>query len=66
MQYSNQYEYLLGHFDEEIVLITRYLASNSATGIEDYRRLCGVIQGLNLAKNIVNDLAKRQEDDADE
>ena len=65
-QYRNEYEYLIGKINDEILSVTSYIAANSASGIEEYRRLCGVIQGLHLAEEIVKDLAKRQEDDADE
>lgn len=64
--YANEYEYVIGKINDEISSVTSYLASNHASGIEEYRRLCGVVQGLNLAKDIVKDLAKRLEQDADE
>jgi len=65
-RYTTEYEYLTGKIDDEILSVTSYLAGNHASGIEEYRRLCGVVQGLNLAKDIVKDLAKRLEQDADE
>lgn len=65
-QYANEYEYITGTLDDEITNVTAHIANNSAKDIEEYRRLCGVIQGLNLAKNIVKDLQKRLERDADE
>ena len=65
-KYSSEYEYLMGKLDEETASVTKYLAGNHASGVEEYRRLCGVIQGLSLAKDIVKDLAKRLEQDADE
>lgn len=64
--YANEYEYLIGRINDEISSVTSYIAANSPKDIEEYRRLCGVIQGLNLAKDIVKDLAKRLEQDADE
>lgn len=65
-RYTNEYEYLIGRFDEEVESVKSHLANNSARDIEEYRRLCGVVQGLTLAKDIVKDLAKRLEQDADE
>ena len=64
--YANEYEYITGTLDDEITSVTAHIANNSAKDIEEYRRLCGVIQGLNLAKSIVKDLQKRLERDADE
>lgn len=64
--YANDYEYLIDKLNNEVLSVTSYLAANSASGIEEYRRLCGVIQGLHLAEDIIKDLAKRQEQDADE
>ena len=64
--YRNEYEYLIGKITDEVLSVTAYLAGNSAKDIEEYRRLCGVVQGLHLAEDIIKDLAKRQEQDADE
>lgn len=66
MQYRTEYEYLTSKLDEEVESVKSHLANNSARDIEEYRRLCGVVQGLTLAKDIINDLAKRLEQDADE
>lgn len=65
-QYKTEYEYLNGTLSDEITSVTAHIANNGAKDIEEYRRLCGVIQGLTLAKDIVKDLAKRLERDADE
>ena len=65
-QYQNEYEYLLGKINDEVLTISSHIAANSAKDIEEYRRLCGVIQGLHLAEDIIKDLAKRQEQEADE
>ena len=65
-QYVNDYEYLIKKLDEEVESVKAYLANNHASGIEEYRRLCGVIQGLTLAKEVMKDLQKRREQDADE
>lgn len=66
MQYANEHDYLIGTLTGEIESVKDHLAFNCAKDIEEYRRLCGVIQGLTLAKDIIKDLAKRLEQDADE
>ena len=38
-----------------------FVAANRADNIEEYRKVCGVIRGLNLADNIINDLVQRLE-----
>jgi len=64
--YANEHEYLTSTLGDEIESVKEHLAMNGAKDIEECRRLCGVIQGLSLAKDIVKDLAKRLEQDADE
>ena len=36
-----------------------YLAANRADTFEEYKKVCGVIRGLNLADDIINDLVQR-------
>ena len=38
-----------------------FLAAGRADNIEEYRKVCGVIRGLALAENIINDLVQRLE-----
>jgi hypothetical protein len=38
-----------------------YAAAGRCDHIEEYRRICGVIQGLNLAENIIEDLVQKME-----
>jgi hypothetical protein len=40
-----------------------YVAANRAENIEDYRKVCGVILGLNYAENIINELVQRNHND---
>ena len=40
---------------------TAFLAAGRADNIEEYRKVCGVIRGLALAENIINDLVQRME-----
>ena len=38
-----------------------YVAAGRANHIEEYRRVCGVVQGLNFAENIIDDLVQKME-----
>lgn len=38
-----------------------FVAANRADNIEEYRKICGVIRGLNLAESIITDLVQRLE-----
>mgnify|MGYP003352411937 CR=1 FL=1 len=42
------------------------LATGSCRSFEDYKHLCGVIQGLDRALGVVTDLATRMEHEEDE
>ena len=57
---TTQLDYLLSKFDEERTLIIDALIQGKLDEAE-YKRLCGALQGLDLAKNHVKDLAKRLE-----
>ena len=65
-QYVNMYEYLIGKLTEQVDDIESHLGRGQVANIEEYRRLVGVIQGLNAAISLIEDLQKRQEQDADE
>lgn len=56
------FEFLNKNFDEQIERATTNVISGRAT-VEEYHRLCGVVQGLNYAKELLKDLAKRMEKD---
>ena len=62
MAYSNALEYLEAKLDEERVSIIEALIQGKLDEPE-YKRLCGALQGLELAKNHIKDLAKRLERD---
>ena len=62
MSYSNALEYLVAKLQEERMLIVDTLIQGKLDEGE-YKRLCGVLQGLDLAKNHIKDLAKRLERD---
>jgi len=58
MAYSNALEYLETKLKEERVLIVENLIQGKLDEGE-YKRLCGALQGLDLAVNHIKDLAKR-------
>jgi hypothetical protein len=62
MSYSNALEYLDSKLQEERVLIVDNLIQGKLDEGE-YKRLCGALQGLDLARNHIKDLAKRLERD---
>jgi hypothetical protein len=58
MAYSNALEYLETKLKEERTLIVENLIQGKLNEGE-YKRLCGALQGLDLAVNHIKDLAKR-------
>ena len=44
----------------------QHISRGSIANYEEYKRLCGFIQGLEAASQLIDDLAKRLETDADE
>lgn len=60
----NDYK-LLAHVAKEIEKFRQereaYVAAGRADSIEEYRSVCGVIRGLNLADNIINELVQKME-----
>jgi len=57
---------LLSKNKEEREVQTGYLANGAAKDYAEYRSICGVIRGLDIANQHLNDLAKRMETDTDE
>ena len=62
MAYSNALEYLTAKLDEERTLIVEALIQGKLDEGE-YKRLCGALQGLDLAVGYIKDLAKRIEEE---
>ena len=62
MAYGNALEYLDSKLQDERALIVETLTQGKLNEGE-YKRLCGALQGLELAKNHIKDLAKRLERD---
>ena len=56
---------LLAHVQSEIEKLRQeqvaYLAASRADTYDEYKKICGVIRGLNLADSIINDLVQRLE-----
>jgi hypothetical protein len=63
MSYTTPLEYLKSKLEDERSNVVSFLSQGTLKDIEEYRRLCGVIQGLDAAKVLINDLAKRMETD---
>jgi hypothetical protein len=55
----------LAHVVKEIQKLKQereaYVAAGRCDTIEEYRRVCGVVQGLNFAENIIEDLVQKME-----
>jgi hypothetical protein len=58
----NDYK-LLAHVAKEIEKFRQereaYVAAGRSDNIEDYRSVCGLIRGLNLSENIINELVHK-------
>ncbi len=62
MSYSNALEYLETKLKEERTLIVESIIQGKLDEGE-YKRLCGALQGLDLANGYIKDLAKRMEEE---
>jgi hypothetical protein len=62
VSYSNALEYLETKLKEERTLIVENLIQGKLAEGE-YKRLCGALQGLDLATGYIKDLAKRMEEE---
>jgi len=64
----NNYK-VLAHVAKEIEKYRQereaYVAAGRADNLEEYRSVCGVIRGLNLAENIINELVQKMEESDD-
>ena len=56
---------LLAHVQSEIERLRQeqvaYIAASRADTYDEYKKICGVIRGLNLVDSIINDLVQRLE-----
>jgi hypothetical protein len=62
VSYSNALEYLESKLKEERTLIVESLIQGKLDEGE-YKRLCGALQGLDLATGYIKDLAKRMDEE---
>jgi hypothetical protein len=58
-------ELLLKRNDEERKALIEVIVSGGVSDFENYKHICGVIRGLDLADEHIRDLAKRMKDDDD-
>jgi len=62
MQTDNAAEFLVKELEKWRMTVVDQIVSKSNT-MEEYHRLRGVVQGLEYAKQVVTDLAKKVEED---
>jgi len=62
MSYNNALEYLTEKLDEQRESVANGVI-RTVLPEGEYARLCGVIQGIDFAKQLIKDLAKRLEND---
>ena len=55
-------EVLVQQADEKILQLKDYLAEGKAENFEDYKRICGEIRGLLIARGYTLDLRKNLEE----
>lgn len=57
----------LAHVQQEIEKYRQeqiaFVAASRADTYDEYKKVCGVIRGLNYADNVINDLVRRMNDD---
>lgn len=57
----------LAHVQQEIEKYRQeqiaFVAASRADTYDEYKKVCGVIRGLNYADNVINDLVRRINDD---
>lgn len=63
MGYKDPIDYTLTKLSARQEELKNFLAGGKLSEFYDYHRICGVIQGLDYAKDILLDLAKRMEED---
>ena len=66
MNYDTSLEHINSKLDERRIEIEQHLGRSVAKTYDEYQKLCGIIQGLEFAKQLVTDLAKSMETEDDE
>jgi hypothetical protein len=59
-------QFIVGSLHEKQMELQEFIGNGTIKDFNEYHRLCGVIQGLTFAKEIITGLAKRLETDDDE
>jgi len=54
-------EIIVGHVDEKVNQLRDYLADGKSENFEEYKRICGEIRGLLVAKGYALDLKQTME-----
>jgi hypothetical protein len=60
---SQTLEYIVSKLDERRIELEQFIGRGQLADFSEYHKLCGVIQGLDYAKQTIIDLAKRLEQD---
>jgi len=55
------FDVLVKDVNEKITQLADYISSGNATSYEEYKRLCGEIRGLTIARGYALDLKTRME-----
>jgi hypothetical protein len=55
------FEILLEQTDEKVAQLKEHLSEGKASSFEEYKRLCGEIRGLLLARGYIIDLQQKVE-----
>ena len=63
MNSDSSFEYLNEKLSDRCVEIEQHLGGGAAKTYDEYQKLCGFIQGLEYAKQLISDLADRMETD---
>jgi hypothetical protein len=64
--YQNVEDYLISKLTERHEEVSTHICTGRLANFEEFRALCGFMDGLKYAVELVKDLQKRQEQDADE
>ena len=62
----NAFDLLISQINEEVALRNNAICQGGAGSYEEYKRLCGEIRGLLIAKEITETLKQRMENSDDE
>jgi hypothetical protein len=58
MSFSTPFDYIKSKLDERRTEIEQHLGRGVAKDYSEYQKLCGVLQGLDFAKELTQDLQK--------